>query len=108
MLPHHPVKIFTEWLLPTTEDATLNLWERNDQLHHAYDDPPHPDELNERYVHTRAETDVWQVFEIPLYGFEADLYFWNAQGGVGFCISTLEDDVDAITDAFGALAEADQ
>ena len=108
MLPHHPISIFTEWPLPTTDAATRYHWETNDQLQHAYDDPPHPEELNERYVHTRAETDAWQVFEIALYGFEADLYFWNAQGGVGFRISTLEEDVDALTDAFRALAEADQ
>lgn len=107
-LPYHPVTLITEWPLPTTVDEAEALWSDNDQLQRNYDDPPHPDELADTYVHSVTETDTWTIFHIALYGYGCDLYFWNSNGSYGFRISTLEPDVEEITTAFHALAEATQ
>lgn len=107
-LPYHPVTLITEWPLPTTADEVESLWSNNDQLQRTYDDPPHPDELTDTYVHPVTETDSWTIFHISLYGIGCDLYFWHTNGDYGFRISTLETDVEEITAAFHALAEATQ
>lgn len=97
------MRLLSEWPLPTGQDGVDRLWEHSDQLQHEYDEPPHPDELNERYVDVVVETDHWQIFHIGLYGFSSDLYFWTRYGDYGFRVSTLEHDVELLVEAVTAL-----
>jgi hypothetical protein len=100
----HPITLLSEWPLPTSQEGVAALWEHSDQLQHDYESPPHPDELNERYVDVVCETPHWRVFHIGLYAFPPDLYFWTRYGDYGFRVSTLENDVALLAEALTAVA----
>lgn len=106
-LRHHPFGLIGDWPLPTSPSEATALWEANDQLQQEYDEPPHPDELNDRYVRTVAETDCWKTFEIALFGYGMRRYFWNPMGGYGFYVETVEDELSTLEELFKTLTEAE-
>lgn len=107
-LQHHPIDLLGNWPLPTTESEATALWEGHDQLQREYDEPPHPDELNDRYVHTVVKTDCWGAFEVTLFGYGARRYFWNRFGGYGFYVDTTESELEELVDLFEVLLEEER
>jgi hypothetical protein len=101
-----PFTVITDHPLPTSETATEELWNANPQLSHQFDKPPHPDILHEKYVVTVAEAHPWELFRITLYGYGQTLYVWNSLGGYGLKLSTLETDLEALTELVDALSDA--
>jgi hypothetical protein len=102
--PDHPITLLNGWPLPTSVDGVEELWEANEHLQYAYDEPPHPDELHEQFVTTLCEQGEWRVQTIGLYGYAMQVYFWNHLGGYGFSMSNGDGHIKELRALFNEWA----